>query len=803
MNETDDVTSGPDHSAPEPSKELWWLSCFFFGFLVFVFGLACWDQLGNRLLDLWAHASSPEETPWGAALVFELAAWTLAPIVALLALLRWRERWQQRLPKWADSLADHAAWIDELPERHLWWLIALAAGGGLFAELSIIRLHGSFVQLFAYFKNISLLSCFLGLGIGYARSGRNLLWTPILVPLLACQLLGLDLLRTTSATDYLENPVPEQISLGLSGFAPRLAGSFAGLALLALVFAFNALCFVPFGQLAGRLMARTERLRAYSWNLLGSIVGVGLFNLLAMLWTPPPVWMFFVVLSVVPFLARRHQLPTLVAGLTLVTGLGWLGLSITEKDIYSPYQKLTVQQRRDAPPNVQVANVYYQRMLDLRPEVGADGGPGGVEDGDGTLRVSQLHYELPYWIHRAPGSVLVVGAGTGNDVAAALRYDAGSVHAVEIDPVILDLGRKLHPEAPYSSHAVVPVVNDARAFLRRSHDESFDLIVYGLLDSHTLLSGVSSVRLDSFVYTVEGFREARERLAPGGLVSLSFTIVDDRLGYKIFGMLKQAFDGREPLVFRSQHDLGMAFVIGDELEESDLPPIVAERIDREFMEQAAASDVDLSTDDWPFFYMPERTYPVSYVGMVAALIALSFFLVRRFLQGERQSSWPCFFLGAGFMLVETKSITELALVYGSTWIVVGLVIVAILTLAYFANLLVSWRGLPSRPISYGLLLVSVVAGLVLVSLDLGGLGLWSQRLLLTVGLTLPLFFSGLAFSSELVRAPSIHAALSANLLGAMLGGFIEYNAMYFGYRSLYFVALAVYAAAWFASSRSR
>lgn len=792
MNDVGDHTILPTDES-ESARELWWLSKAVLGFLLIVFALACWDQLGNRILNVWAESSANAEG-WQAGLLLEGTVWLLAPFVLAFGLFLFRHPWRSRLDAWTESLGGHADHVDRLPERHLWWLIALAAGAGLFAELSIIRLHGAFIQLFAYFKNVSLLSCFLGLGIGYARSSRSLLLTPLVLPLLACQLLGLDLLRTTSATDYLENPIPEQISLGLTRLAPAVASSLAGMALLAIVFAFNALCFIPFGQLAGRLMARTERLRAYSWNLLGSIVGVGLFNLLAMAWTPPTVWMFFVAVSVLPFLGRRHLLPTAVASLLLITGIGWLGLSTTEKDVYSPYQKLTVQQLRDAPPVIEVANVYYQRMLDLQ----ADGAE--FDDAPGLQR-SKEYYELPYRIRPQPQRVLVVGAGTGNDVAAAVRHGASEIHAVEIDPVILEIGQKLHPEAPYSSPAVMPVVDDARAYLRRSR-QSYDLIVYGLLDSHTLLSGVSSVRLDSFVYTVEGFREARDRLAPGGVLAITFTLIDDRLGFKIFGMLKEAFEGREPLVFATQHDLGRMFVIGDALDEDLVELDVAAQIDQDFSRLSAASDVDLSTDDWPFFYMPERRYPVSYVVMVVALVAVSFFLVRRFLHGgETRTSWPCFFLGAGFMLVETKGITELALVYGSTWIVVGLVIVAILVLAYFANLLVATRGLPPRILSYGLLMLSVVAGLVLVSLDLGALGFGTQRWVLTLGLTLPLFFSGLAFSSELVRAPSLQAALSANLLGAMLGGFLEYNAMYFGYRALYLVALAVYAAAWFASTR--
>jgi hypothetical protein len=73
------------------------------------------------------------------------------------------------------------------------------------------------------------------------------------------------------------------------------------------------------------------------------------------------------------------------------------------------------------------------------------------------------YYELPYRFVSTPGDVLVVGAGTGNDVAAALRHDAQHVDAVEIDPTILGLGRQFHPEHPYDSSRVSQHVDDARA----------------------------------------------------------------------------------------------------------------------------------------------------------------------------------------------------------------------------------------------------------------------------------------------------------------------------------------------------
>ena len=70
-------------------------------------------------------------------------------------------------------------------------------------------------------------------------------------------------------------------------------------------------------------------------------------------------------------------------------------------------------------------------------------------------------------------------------------------------------------------------------------------------------------------------------------------------------------------------------------------------------------------------------------------------------------------------------------------------------------------------------------------------------------LTGPLFFSGIAFSTALRSSEDVSGALAANLMGAMLGGLLEYNAMYFGFTFLYWVAFVLYGAAFWASFRRR
>ena len=706
------------------------------------------------------------------------------PLVLVKVASDRRARWW---PHFSAALDRHTKQVDALPARYDWLWVALAAGLGLYLELVIVRFHASCFQLFAFFKNFSLLSCFLGLGIGYALGQGRPLFTPLVLPMLAVQVAALHALRFTGLGEMLRNPVSEQLALGLRQSEAWFHAA-AVYGFLLVVFCFNALCFVPLGQLASRVMARQPRLVAYGWNLLGSLAGIALFFVASALWTPPVVWAALGVAGLLPFL-RGVMLPSAACGAAMLAVLG-TSFRADQYDVYSPYQILSVRVGSEPHPEIRVNHDYFQKIWDLRSGAGSDA--------PSARNAKAAHYyNLPYAFKPRPTDVLVVGAGTGNDVASAVRNVPGHVDAVEIDPAIVRFGRLMHPEKPYDAPNVTPIVNDARAYLRHT-GRKYDLIVYGLLDSHTLLSGIGSVRLDSYIYTVDAFREARTRLKPGGVIVLTFAIIKDELGKKLYLMLRDAFDGRTPAAFRTEYDAGVAFVIGDEL-----PPDVAARAKAIGMEDVSAFfanenlTADVSTDDWPFFYMPFRKYPVSYAVMILALLVVASVFVRSLMPAAGGGfSAPCFLLGAGFMLLETKAITELALFYGSTWVVVGVVIGAVLVMAFLANLLlIRVKSLPVV-IAYGLLLAALGASLWMsYSNVLPAGGEWTTRLLRTGIITLPLFFAGVAFSTELARSTSVGVALSSNLLGAMLGGCLEYNAMYFGYRSLYVVAMAVYAAA--------
>jgi spermidine synthase len=699
-------------------------------------------------------------------------------------LSRWQGGW--------DHLHDlHSYVIDTIPAQRTRLAVFMASALTLYVEMVMVRWHASCFHAFAIFKNVSLLSCFLGLGIGYGLSERQRIRLAAVLPLLAFQVLLFGLLSHTNLGGRRINPVAEQLVMGTLGDKWSWLNAVEGNVFLAAVFVLNALMFIPLGHLAGRLMSRLPRIQSYSLNVLGSLTGIGVFFLLSLAWTGPAVWMGVAALALAPFLVGHPRTVAVgVASLAVVLiALGLMGRR-HEQLFFSPYQVIALRlpSPEDQVPTmqVQVNHCFYQDILDCRP---------GATALSAKNRQAAAYYDLPYRLRPQPGKVLVVGAGTGNDVAAALRHHATSVTGVEIDPAILYLGERLHPERVYQDPRTRRVVNDARSFLRQT-DETFDTAIYGLLDSHTNLGAMTNVRLDSFVYTVEGFRDAVRRLSDNGLLVVSYLVLDPRQGDKLFAMLREAYPQRSPRAFTANTYGGTTFVTGPGVETLPHHLDGIEELTGHYLQSAAGAEV--ATDDWPFFYMQERTYPLSYAVMILILFGLSSWLVKRHLGIPRlftAQSRVFFFLGAGFMLIETKGITELGLVFGNTWSVSAVAVSAILLMVYLANQWVLRRGPVAGGVSYGLLGAALLAGWGLTRLTMAGVALPLPRLVMPVALTLPLFFAGLIFSSVLAGGGDIGKALSANLFGAMLGGFLEYNSMYWGYSSLYPLGMGLYALA--------
>jgi hypothetical protein len=744
--------------------------------------------IGSVILPGLAYTSSPANAsaiPSAAASFLRITLYGGIAIAAIVGFYLLALKLEPHLLK--ESLSQ-AAFLENISDRFLSIAIAGSAALSLFLELAVIRWQGSVFEFFAFYKNYGLLACFAGLGLGYALS-RSKEGIPLILslPLLAWQFILLISLRFgLPSRPYSLEAIPfrEQLNMGWTATLDQVGIIYL---LISVVFFLTALAFVPIGQLCGKLMERKSQLPAYGLNLLGSVVGVSVMFLMSFLWTPPVIWFGLCFVALLLFFARAPK--TLLLGMGFATvailSLAWPVNPMWNK-VYSPYQLLDIGYGRDGLMVIRAAGHYYQRVRNFSM-------PSAETAADPALQSIRDYYDLPYRLHPGPNEVAIVGAGSGNDVAAALRSGAKHVEAIEIDPAIQLAGKANHPERPYDDNRVQPVVNDARSFFRNTN-EHFDLIVYGLLDSHTLLSHASSVRLDSFVYTVEGLREARSRLKENGVLSLSFSVLNDSLGTKFYLMMQEAFEGKEPLCISTDAEGAVTFAQAKNGNLS-IPPAVRSQthfIDRSAFYRNSGLKVDVSTDDWPFLYMPRRVYPVSYLVVLGLIVLLSFVLYGSFFRERPEISHaPFFFLGAGFMLVETKAITEMGLAFGNTWQVIAIAIASILVMAFLGNAIVKWLRVSSPYLPYLFLFASLSVGWWIAKA--GGLpSTMAGKFGTAVVLTCPLFFSGIVFSTLLSAQARISSVMCMNLLGAMCGGIFEYNSMYFGFRFLYVLASGLY-----------
>jgi hypothetical protein len=541
------------------------------------------------------------------------------------------------------------------------------------------------------------------------------------------------------------------------------------------------------------------RIRAYSINIAGSLGGVVTFSLLSWGSLPPEAW-FGIALVLVLVLHRRLAYAVPIVGILAMLFL--LRFDDSEgfrNDVrWSPYYEVISKPvsssgRLGDGFVVDVNGQFLLSGLDLRPAASQRTVDPLMAGSIASLR---SYYALPFQI-RPPGRVLVLGAGAGNDVAAALRSGAEHVTAVEIDPQVLGLGKTYHPEHPFDSPLVTAVLDDARAYLNGTRDR-FDLVLFATLDAHGLLSSAANVRLDSFVYTLESLRAARDHLAPDGLLVLSFGPFREDIQLRQYSMVREVFD-EDPIYLL--HRNGHRTIIAGATAGLALDPLPPEwrRISAEEVAGGLAlhpSATHPATDDWPHLYIRDRGVPTEYLGVLAGILLVSVILISRTFRGARRLDGQMFFLGAGFLLMETKSVTQYALLVGSTWQTNSLVFAVILAMILVANLFVLTRlKQPRIPVLYGALIVALLASFVwpIASLRLApGVGAYAVA---AAYLGVPIFLAAIVFAVGFRGARLGSEALASNLLGAILGGTLEYLSVAWGIRAMSLLAATMYLAA--------
>src|SRR5216684_1876442 len=622
----------------------------------------------------------------------------------------------------------------------------------LFLELACIRWFAAYVVFLQSFTNVALLASFLGMSCGCmaARQQRDWLgYFPFIA--LAAVLIALAMFAAFHTWSGLVVDVggqrsPQEVFFGTEYRDPDVALFAVPIEVIAAIFfVLIALMFVGPGQVLGRAFdAYPNRVLGYTLNIGGSLAGIVAFSALAFLQAPAGQW----------FLSFA------AAG--------------------SPYSLIHLLNQHS----------------------------GGTPVRD----------------------VMVIGAGSGNDVTHALKFGATRVDAVEIDPAIQQIGRQYHPDHPYQDPRVVPHLDDGRHFLR-STDQKFDLVAYALVDSLILHSGYANIRLESYLFTRQAFDDVRRVLKPDGIFVMYNFFRQDWIVQRIAAMAEAAF-GCRPTVLSLPYEervkdlplnsftmiiagcnarIADAFAKHKDFWLDSVPPrnfpidgftlrpeTLAPDQTRD-LQRIAPSAVDygadtmFATDDWPFLYLRGRLIPDFTLRSMALLGVLGVGMVYLFLpKGRFALNSRMFFLGAAFMLLETKAVVQMAVLFGSTWLVNSAVFFTILILILLANLYVLKVQKVNLTWHYiGLVLILAAGALVPVEVFLTGGILWryGAPCLLALG---PMLFAGVIFARSFRDAPQPDLAFGSNIAGSVVGGLAEQLSMLLGFQHLLLVALLFY-----------
>ncbi len=703
----------------------------------------------------------------------------------------------------------------------------------LFMELACIRWFGAYVVFLHYFTNIILIACFVGMSIGCVCATRKTDWLERFawITLIAVGLaIGLNQIHIRNSGLVIDvggqRESPQVVFFGTGTYDVDLAKFYIPIeAVAGLFFVLITLMFIGMGQVLGRCFDRDpNRVVAYTLNIAGSLAGIAAFSLVSFVGAPPVVWFAIGFAGIGCLLKQAGKLKAPQIILLATTALFIFGAGISTMRDYrfywSPYYWIVYHHQTR---HIAVNWVSHQGMV--------------PNDSHKLGSVYSLIHLLARDAGRPPfEDVLVIGAGSGNDVARSLRHGAEHIDAVEIDPVIQRLGFQHHPDHPYDDPRVQVHLDDGRNFLRRT-DRKYDLVTYALVDSLILHSSYSSIRLESFLFTEQSFRDVQKTLQPDGVFVTYNLFRQGWVVQRIARMLEDTF-GRPPIVISLPYvetidpEAGLetfpmtmiiagntapiaaafqkhaAFWLNRNVTQNDdvnafgeRPPATGGDAEQGQWNKVAPASLletgetlELPTDDWPFLYLRSPSVPWLYLRGAVLLAALGLGMLYWQAPGHRLAmNGRMFFLGAAFLLLETKAVVHLALVFGSTWVVNSLVFAAILVMILGANLYVL-KAADIRLVRHYLLLFITLGLNAVVPLDifLGGGVLWTH-VAPCVLVMIPMFHAGVIFAVSFRDSRHPDLDFGANVAGAVIGGFTEYLSMLLGFRYLLLVAMAFYA----------
>ena len=634
----------------------------------------------------------------------------------------------------------------------------------LYLELALIRFIPAYVRYLGYFTNIILLGVFLGIGLGCLLAKKRLNFFILFAPLLLLLILLVTYFKFEIGISTL------QVIYFKSNTEDQIVESFV---MLPSIFLVITLIFITLAQKLGQLLSRISPLIAYKFDIIGSIFGILLFSLSSILKLPPIIW-FATCGGLFLLLLLNRKIAAIFSVIILLISF-WFVLKLDRPgSIWSPYYQiysysvsnpLREAGKIDNHWRLYVNNISHQEMTQYEQ----------------AAQFYKLVYET--FPQAQFKQALIVGAGSGQDVNVAIKNNVQKITAVEIDPVIANMGRKLHPDNPYADKKVQVVINDARSFLENT-DKKYDLVIFALPDSAVLATSMSNLRLESYLFTAEAFSQVKKHLSENGTFVLYNYYRTPWLIDKIALMLQTSF-GQKPFISRYEDNLAV-FITG--------PKTVNLKNSAKLSLWQQTEKLPVATDNWPFLYLQDIFIPNIYLK---TLIIISSIALGLYVLIERKKSFvgfsgDFFFLGAAFLLIETKSVVNFNLLFGSTWFVNSLVFVGML----LSVLIAIWinQKYTIKNLAWPSFLLLVILGLnYLIPLEKFLLpNFWIRYIVSIVFFFSPILLANIIFSNLFKKSKNAAENFGANTLGAFFGGMFEYMALLLGYHNLILIAVIFY-----------
>ncbi len=640
----------------------------------------------------------------------------------------------------------------------------------LYFELALIRYIPSHIRYVGYFSNIILSASFVGIGFG-TLFGKKVKLPFIFFPFLlflfqiVISILKYDLILSSNQVIY--------FNLGWGNFSSE------PIFLLPIIFFIVVFLMMFPSILLEELFETFKPLSAYTYNILGSITGIIFFSLQSYWNFGPLIW--FPCILILSFLIMKPSLHiafkilfvfVFINTLIIQYLFNYIPLSSTlkigntsyqylQQTFWSPYYKISFNTLRKN-------NKRFSQQLSVNNI--------GHQDIYNKDQINNnIFYQYPYKLfpNKSFDNVLVIGAGTGNDIAKALMEHAKHVYAIEIDPVIFSLGKQYNPLHPYASSRVTTVITDGREYLVNSK-QKFDVIIFALTDSLTLTSSAANLRLESYLFTQESIESAKQHLSSNGVLVLYNYYRDKIIVYKLANLLTNIF-GHQPFMTVTQTGLGPAAVLID-TESSTLLPKSSINI---------PSQVSVPTDDWPFLYLKDHAIPElywSYLGVICLIVLGIFVFVLK--KSQAKFDLGFFFLGAAFMLLETKNVVQFSLLFGSTWITNSFVFTGLLCLVLLAIWIANFYRSNNLSPLYICLFVILVFGYIFPQNVLLQLPYFARLITAIILNFSPVFLANIIFALRFKKTKIAPMAYGANILGSFFGGLFEYTSLIWGYKNL-------------------